>query len=214
MIRIFIPILLNTSVFAGISISPVLLEINPQAKIATLNLKNKNNKPVYFQVDVHEWDDSKVDKIGSLDSTWIISPHIITIPPQGEQIIRIAPKSLSGTKLELMKRVFVREIQAAQNITGIKIKNNYSLPLFAKFSQSDPIEKTPKIELSESHISITNVADQHIQLGKLASGTNSMIIGGHLVSGEKKHLKLPFSAIKGSCTLDYQIDDKTFSITF
>ncbi len=198
---------------ASTSISPVLLKTTPSRKIASLELCNSNPQEVNFQIDVCDWDDSHIDKIGTPDPNWIISPKIITIPAKGKQIIRLTQRTASAHTPEAKKRVHVREISTQSTRGGIKIKNNYSIPLFVDSVQPD-LSKEPHIKTNGNNLTITNDSNTFITLGRIYNDKESVVAGGYIPASESKTIKLPFDMSHGPYKLDYQIDDTSKTISF
>lgn len=199
--------------FASTSISPVLLKTTPSKKIASLELSNSNPQEINFQIDVCDWDDSHIDKIGTSDPNWIISPKIITIPANGKQIIRLTQRTASSNTSEVKKRVHVREISSPSAGGGIKIKSNYSIPLFVDSIQPD-LSKEPTIKTNGNTLTITNDSNAFITLGRLYNNKESVVVGGYIPANESKTIKLPFDMSHGSYKLDYQIDDTSKTLSF
>ncbi len=210
---ILVLLIKQATTFAATTISPVLLKITPNNKITSFEIRNSNITNISFQIDVCEWDNSHIDKIGSIDPNWIISPKIITISPNGKQIIRLTQRGISSSITEQKKRLLVREIETTPNQNGIKIKSNYSIPLFVRNTKPDA-DKKPHIKTNGDTLVITNESNTFITLGRLYNSKNSLVIGGYVPANESKTVKLPFSTSHGSYKLDYQIDDSSKTISF
>lgn len=203
----------QATTFAATTISPVLLKITPNNKITSFEIRNSNTTNISFQIDICDWDNCHIDKIGSIDPNWIISPKIISIPPNGKQIIRLTQRNISSQATEQKKRLLVREIETTPNQKGIKIKSNYSIPLFARNTKPQ-IDKKPYIKANGDILVITNESNTFITLGRLYNRENSLVIGGYVPAHESKTVKLPFSIVHGSYKLDYQIDDTSKTLSF
>lgn len=129
-------LLLAGAMLAGsvqaITISPVLIELSPARRIASVTISNPSDQAMNFQAETLAW--SQRDGTNHYEPTddLLVAPPIAEIPPQSSQIFRITlRKPLSGT-VEQTYRLVLEDVSEAltpePGVVAIRFKHN--LPVY------------------------------------------------------------------------------------
>lgn len=209
---LFYSLLLSNS-YAGVTLIPVILTVNPQETITTLEVINTGKTSLSYQLDVHEWDKQALGKIGEKDQSWIISPKIITIAPGKSQLVRLAAKSPNTSETELTKRLMLRQIkQKTSESDAISIQTNMSLPIFIEGLVRT--QEKPLVVSTGNTLIIKNPNAHHMSLGALKYKDKTINVGGYILANTQKTVSLPFTPTKGLCHLNYELYGKIQTLDF
>lgn len=209
---LFYSLLLSNS-YAGVTLIPVILTVNPQETITTLEVINTGKASLSYQLDVHEWDKQALGKIGEKDQSWIISPKIITIAPGKSQLVRLATKSPNTSEIELTKRLMLRQIKKKTSESdAISIQTNMSLPIFIEGLVRT--QEKPLVVSTGNTLIIKNPNTHHMSLGALKYKDKTINVGGYILANKQKTVNLPFTPTKGLCHLNYELYGKIQTLDF
>ena len=117
---------------SSFNISPIRGELASGRRTEALTLKNADETPVVVQVRVLAW--SQKDGVDQFDATheMLVTPPVLQIPGNGEQIVRVALRGQPDRSQELAYRVVFEEVpQAAPaGFTGLRVALRLSVPIF------------------------------------------------------------------------------------
>ena len=105
------------------AIDPVRVELSPQQQTAAITIKNNSNLATTIQINVVAWTQSKGKDVYTPSKELLVSPPIITIAANGEQIIRAALRRPADTTNELAYRINLQELPArvAPEFSGLQV---------------------------------------------------------------------------------------------
>ena len=114
------------------SLTPLRLELSPQAGTASITVRNEEDAPALVQAEALLW--SQVSGDEKLDPTTevIVSPTVFTLPPKGSQLVRVALRREADPARELSYRLILQEVppEASPDFTGLRVALRLSVPIF------------------------------------------------------------------------------------
>ncbi|HYM42978.1 MAG TPA: fimbria/pilus periplasmic chaperone [Steroidobacteraceae bacterium] len=117
---------------SALSIAPIRVELTSAKRTAVLTLRNQEDTPVVVQARPAAW--TQRDGEDQLDDTHdlVVTPPIFTVPPKGQQVLRIALLREADPARELDYRLVLSEVPSAgpAETTGLKVALRITLPVF------------------------------------------------------------------------------------
>jgi fimbrial chaperone protein len=114
------------------NISPIRVQLDNSHRTEALTLVNAGDSPVVVQVRVVSW--SQKDGAEQLEDTRevLVTPPVLQIPPNSQQIVRVALRRMPDAARELTYRVIYEEVpQAAPaDFRGLRVALRLSIPVF------------------------------------------------------------------------------------
>ncbi len=122
----------GTVAASTLGVAPVRVELSPTARTAVLTVRNHEDSAVVVQAQPAAW--SQRDEHDQLDDTreLLVTPPLFTIPPKGQQVLRIALRREPDPARELDYRLVLSEVPPAlpPEVTGLRIALRITLPIF------------------------------------------------------------------------------------
>jgi fimbrial chaperone protein len=119
----------------ALTISPVLVELSPARRVASITITNPGDRPLSFQTQVRAW--SQPDGADAYADTTelFVVPPIAEIAAGGSQIFRVTTRTRPSAEEHAYRLIFedVSEFAAPAAPTGessISIRVNHDLPVF------------------------------------------------------------------------------------
>lgn len=124
---------LATAAEAGtFQVSPVRLELSATATSAALTIRNDGPDAVVVQMSVVKW--SQADNADRYEATSeaLVTPPIATIPPGGEQLVRVGLRRAPEPRNELAYRLYVQEVPPPPQpgFSGLQVALRIGIPVF------------------------------------------------------------------------------------
>lgn len=177
---------------ATFGLSPMRVDLSGAAPTAVLTVTNGDEQPLTIQVQARSWRQSEGRDEQEPTGDLILNPALATIPPGGEQIIRIALRTPPDRTHERAYRLVVREVPlATEKPAGdsLRVALAMDIPLFV-----EPIAKEgatrPAFTLERSsgtpRIRVGNDGERHLRLTDLVVSQ-----GGHALSEQAVIVVLP-----------------------
>ena len=119
---------------ANLQISPVSIQFRAGQGAAGINLQNYGDTPLYGQVRVYAWDQRNGEDVLTPATDVVASPPVMEIAARSTQTIRLVRRNGAPASLEQTYRILIDEIprnDAAGDSTGVAIRLQYSVPVFA-----------------------------------------------------------------------------------
>jgi fimbrial chaperone protein len=120
----------------ALTISPVLVELSPARRVASITITNPGDRPLSFQTQVRAW--SQIDGADAYADTdeLIVVPPIAQIAAGGSQIFRVTTRTRPSADEHAYRLIFedVSEFSAPATPAGessINIRVNHDLPVFS-----------------------------------------------------------------------------------
>ena len=159
----------QTVVAGAFSVSPTRIELASGQKTAVVTLTNADATPLTVQASGVAWTQPQGEDLYTDSRDLLVSPPVFTIPPGGEQIVRIALRGAQASAQEVPFRIFFQELpQAARpDFNGLNIALRVGIPVFVlpatKVQSSLSWEIVPLPD-GQLRIDAHNAGNQHVQI--------------------------------------------------
>ena len=158
---------------ANLGIWPLKVIIWPEKATGSVNLTNKDDKPVNLQISATSWDMDDNGKFIETDTgDFVFFPRMLTIPANEEKAVRVGYQG-DFPALEKSYRLLIQELppvrkpedlKKGQSKMGVTYIMKMSLPLFVM-----PGKEPPQPELAVDGV---QSADEGLKVGIKATGTH------------------------------------------
>lgn len=157
--------------YAGVSIDPVQMYINSQAKqrTTTLTLESTDETEAkIFEIKAFKWtQQGNGENVLVPDDTLILNPKNFILQPNGKQTIRVGfnrplESVLTGNQ-EGAWRILVEEIPQAVKETSVNFLLSFNLPLFVGKQEDTNV----KFNIENNRLVAQNQANSHVQINNL-----------------------------------------------
>jgi fimbrial chaperone protein len=120
---------------AGLQFSPILLDLGPGQRTATLEIMNRSADPRAVQVRPFTWSQptGQDDALGATNDL-AISPPLFTLPPNEMQLVRIVLRASGNDAAERAYRLLIDELPPPGQAGAVRLALRVSLPVFAAAS--------------------------------------------------------------------------------
>jgi fimbrial chaperone protein len=124
------------------SVAPVRVELQGGQRTAVITVHNNDAAPLLIQVSTLSWSQPEGEEHYEPTRELLATPPIFTLPPQGEQIVRIALRREPDAERELNYRLLLAEVPQSpdKDFTGLQVALHLSLPVFVKAVAAAPAE--------------------------------------------------------------------------
>src|SRR3712207_2535247 len=112
----------------SLRVDPVKVEITADRKIGAVRVRNDEQQPVTIRGYALRWTQRDGEDVHEEVSSIVVSPPVATIPPGGEQLVRVGLRS--GTGSASSYRLIIEEVPEAAPGGGVQVALRLSLPLF------------------------------------------------------------------------------------
>jgi len=132
----------------ALTISPVLVELSPARRIASITITNPGDRPLSFQTQVRAWSQPDgADAYADTDELFVVPP-IAEIAAGGSQIFRVTTRTRPSADEHAYRLIFedVSELAASATPAGessINIRVNHDLPVF--FAAAGKLRLQPRL---------------------------------------------------------------------
>ncbi len=157
--------------YAGVSIDPVQMYINSQAKqrTTTLTLESTDETEAkIFEIKAFKWtQQGNGENVLVPDDTLILNPKNFILQPNGKQTVRVGfnrplESVLTGNQ-EGAWRILVEEIPQAVKETSVNFLLSFNLPLFVGKQEDTNV----KFNIENNRLVAQNQANSHVQINNL-----------------------------------------------
>lgn len=116
------------------SVSPVRVDLSAAQPTAVITVHNNDSAPLLVQAATLSWTQPAGEESYADTRDILATPTVFTLPPDGDQIVRVALRRGVDTSRELSYRILLSEVpQAArEGFTGLRVALRLSLPIFIK----------------------------------------------------------------------------------
>lgn len=193
-----------------IVVSPVRLQIDHGKNTAALNLLNKSEKRVIFQLESFLWSQNQgADQLAATNDI-LATPPIFAVEPGKSQVIRVILRGSKPQLQEITYRILITEVpdEATRVIGQVRVNLRMSIPVFVKPgvpSKPQIVCSLHKISEKNLRLSVNNTGNSHILLGTLKLFPNQeqenpfhqILLSGYVLPGQSRSWSLdlaqPFS---------------------
>lgn len=171
----FLMLLCSRGGIAGsFEVNPIRIDLSANARSAALSVRNSGADAVVVQTSIVSWTQENGQDIYAPTKEILGTPPIATIPPGGEQILRLGMRRAPDAEKELTYRVFLQEVPPPPKpgFQGLQVALRLSLPIFVQPRQG-PAKATLvwNLELQGEdtlHLRLDNKGTGHIQVSEVA----------------------------------------------
>ncbi len=103
---------------AGLVIDPVRIDWSPVEKSAAIKIKNTSDQPTTVHIEAQSWSQHRGTDIYSPTRDLLVSPRLVTIAPNSEQIVRTILRRQPAAGIELSYRIHFQQ-QLPPPATGL-----------------------------------------------------------------------------------------------
>src|SRR5438874_3643474 len=150
-------------------VNPVRVDLGASATSAAITVRNDGAAAVVVQTAILAWSqaDGK-DEYTPADGA-LATPPLATIPPSGEQIVRVGLRRAPDPRTELAFRLYVQEIPGSErpSFSGLQVALRVGIPVFV--APSGPV--TRKLEWTAKRqadgrlaLTVENRGNVHLQI--------------------------------------------------
>lgn len=131
------------SAWAGVSISPVVVEIDSPRRPASVTVRNTGSKPITLQANPLSWRQPDGADRYEASSEIMVVPAIATIAPGASQVFRVAvraPASPTERAYRLVLEDVTQELAAGDaQVKTVAVRFNHNLPVLV--APSRPVQR-------------------------------------------------------------------------
>lgn len=175
MMAVFLMLLCCGSAIAGsFEVNPIRIDLSANARSAALSVRNSGDEAVVVQMSLVSWTQENGRDVYAPTTEILGTPPIATIPPGGEQILRLGMRRAPDAVNELTYRVFLQEVPPPPKpgFQGLQVALRLSLPIFVQPRQG-PAKATLvwNLELQGDdtlRLRLDNKGTGHIQVSDIA----------------------------------------------
>lgn len=122
------------------SIAPVRVELQGGQRTAVLTVHNDDAAPLVVQLTALSWTQAAGEESYAATRDLLATPPVFTLPPNGEQIVRVALRRDPDATRELDYRLLLAEVPQPtdSNFTGLRVALRLSIPVFVKSASPAP----------------------------------------------------------------------------
>ena len=152
------------------AIDPVRVELSPQQQTAAITIKNNSNLATTIQISVVAWSQSEGKDVYTPSKELLVSPPIITIAANSEQVIRAALRRSADTTNELAYRINLQELpsRAAPEFTGLQVALRIGLPVFVQpttgIASAKLLWRVTRMPGNTLKVELQNLGNAHVQV--------------------------------------------------
>ncbi|MBB3227921.1 fimbrial chaperone protein [Luteibacter sp. Sphag1AF] len=208
----------GTAMASGLQVSPIGLQLAPDAQADALWLTNTGSDIIHAQVRVFRW--TQVDGKDVLEPSRdiIVSPPMITVAPGERQLVRVIRGADAPADTEASYRVLVDELPVDQDSKpGLRFVLRYSIPVFLSPTDGRAVVANLRAQWVDSPegpaVRVINTGNGHAQLADLAiAGPNNrhttVLPGlvGYTLPGSTMTWRLPEGTRRAGATLRVRIN--------
>ncbi|MGY0611667.1 fimbrial biogenesis chaperone [Luteimonas sp. A501] len=191
---------------SGLQVSPTTVRIAAGHSADGIVLENTGTEVLHAQVRVFRWTQADGEDILEPTADLTISPPMLTLPPGGDQLVRVIRTGPPPAR-ETSYRVVVDELplprdEATEGRPELRFVLRYSMPVF--LAPEEPVAPAPMLQASlasvdgRRHIELRNPGNGHAQVSDLAlvapDGSRRVIapgLSGYVLPGQWRRWLLP-----------------------
>src|SRR5205823_13929905 len=161
-------------------VNPIRVEMGKGATSAAITVRNDGSEPIVVQSSVVSWSQDKGQDVYAPTTEALVTPPIMTVPPGGEQIVRVGLRRAADPQRELTYRLYLQEVPPPPKpgFTGLQVALRVGLPVFVapaapgirRLEWSAQIGPDGAIRLAAQNTGNAHVQVSDFELGLPAAG--------------------------------------------
>jgi fimbrial chaperone protein len=174
-VAVFLTLLMGAQdgMAGSFEVNPIRIDLSATARSAALSVRNSGDEAVVVQMSLVAWTQENGQDVYVPTKEILGTPPIATIPPGGEQILRLGMRRAPDARNELTYRVFLQEVPPPPKpgFQGLQVALRLSLPIFVQPRQG-PAKATLVWNLQLQgedtlRLQLNNQGTGHIQVSEI-----------------------------------------------
>ncbi|MGE5471269.1 MAG: molecular chaperone [Bacteroidota bacterium] len=173
----------------AVTISPVMLELSPLKRVASVRVHNDSDEAMIFQADTLAWQQVDGEDRYTETQELLVAPPMAEIAPGASQIFRVTLRQPATTGHERSYRLLLEDVteETATGPGAVKFRFRHNLPLFVSppgTNRSDPRWSRCAAPAGKACVRLDNEGNRHLRLTTLkveGEGWSQEIKGGGTV---------------------------------
>jgi len=184
-------------------VNPIRVDMTKGATTAAITVRNDGEEPIVVQSSVVKWTQDNGQEIYTPTTEALVTPPIMTVPPGGEQIVRVGLRRGPDPQRELAYRLYLQEVPPPPKpgFTGLQVALRVGLPVFVapgapgvrRLEWSAQIGQDGAIRLAAQNTGNAHVQVTDFQLGLPGAGEpiahESTL--AYVLAGQRRQWTLP-----------------------
>lgn len=159
----------GTAAAGTFSIAPVRVELSGAQRTAVLTVHNDDAAALVVQVSTLNWAQAAGEEVYGVTRELLATPPVFTLPPNGEQIVRVALRRDPDAARELDYRLLLAEVPQPvdKSFTGLRVALRLSIPVFVKAVSPAPAALAWRAQWQadgQLAVSASNAGQAHVQV--------------------------------------------------
>lgn len=192
---------------ASFGVSPVRAELDAARPIASFVVRNQANVETVVQVDVNAWRQQDGADVLEPTGALIATPPIATIPPGGQQVVRVGLKHPATGATEQSFRVLLQEVPPPPppGFQGMRMALRMSIPVFvlpATPGKPALAWRAKRVADGSLAVAVANSGTAHAQVTSLqvtAADGKPLVptpLSGYVLPGQSHEWRVPANAAR------------------
>jgi len=210
--------LATTGASAGsFQVNPIRVEITKGGTTAAITVRNDGDDAVVIQSSVVGWAQDNGQEVYAPTTEALVTPPIMTVPPGGEQIVRVGLRRPPDPQRELTYRLYLQEVPPPPKpgFTGLQVALRVGLPVFVppiapgirRLEWSAQIGPDGAIRLAaqntgNAHVQIT---DFELRLAGAAEPIAHESTLAYVLAGQRRQWTLPASPDRVKSVTEFRL---------
>ncbi len=159
---------------ASWEVDPVRVELSQKQQTSAITIRNISSESTTIQLKAVAWTQTGGKDVFTPTKELLISPPIVTIPANGEQIIRVALRKKSVGMNELTYRINLQELPAhpTPGFTGLQVALRIGVPVFVKPQKGKGLPQGAWViaRMSDARlkVGVQNHSNEHLQISDIS----------------------------------------------
>jgi fimbrial chaperone protein len=113
-------------------VNPIRVDMTKGATTAAITVRNDGEDAIVVQSSVVKWTQDNGQEVYTPTTEALVTPPIMTVPPGGEQIVRVGLRRGPDPQRELAYRLYLQEVPPPPKpgFTGLQVALRVGLPVF------------------------------------------------------------------------------------
>src|SRR5437667_4077067 len=113
-------------------VNPIRVDMTKGATTAAITVRNDGDDAIVVQSSVVAWTQDNGQEVYTPTTEALVTPPIMTVPPGGEQIVRVGLRRGPDAQRELEYRLYLQEVPPPPKpgFTGLQVALRVGLPVF------------------------------------------------------------------------------------
>ncbi|WP_274426587.1 fimbrial biogenesis chaperone [Chelativorans sp. YIM 93263] len=179
-VGIFCNLFTSLVLAASLRVAPVVLDLKAPTAASTIRVWNEGSRSTNVQVRAFRWSQRDGEDVYEATNDVVASPPITSLPPGGENLIRIVRTTKRPVQAEESYRIVVDELpdpSRRQNGTVVMVVR-HSIPVFfgpAETTGPNPLWSVRRVQ-GGYQVVVRNTGTQRLKVSNLALSDNGRVL--------------------------------------